>query len=91
MWCCPRASEEVLKLALPPLTVTVRSVLVPSLKVTVPVGVPPNCPAMVAVKVTDCPAVEGFKDEDKVLVVAALLMVCESAADVLSAKFAFPA
>jgi hypothetical protein len=30
-----------------------QSVVVPEVNVTVPVGVPPNCPVTVAVKVTD--------------------------------------
>jgi hypothetical protein len=43
------------------------NVVVPSLKVTVPVGVPL---ATVAVKVTDCPEIDGFTLDASVVVVA---------------------
>ena len=39
-------------------------VVAPSLKVTVPVGVP-LAPVTVAVKVTDCPTVDGFEGRDE--------------------------
>ena len=39
----------------------------PSLNATLPVAVP-ALPAIVAVRVTDCPKVEGFTDEVKVVV-----------------------
>ena len=51
--------------------------LAPSRKVTVPVGVPApaNTAATVAVKVTDCPKVEGFADDATLVVVFAGLTV----------------
>ena len=51
MECVPRANVEVVKVALPLLSVPVPRVVDPSLKVTVPVGVPP-LEVTVAVKVT---------------------------------------
>ena len=51
----PTASAEVVKVAVPPDTLPVPSVVAPSLNVTVPVGVPEagDVTATVAVKVTD--------------------------------------
>lgn len=69
--CVPLASDEVLNVALPPLRVPVPSMSVPSLKVTVPVGVPP-VEETVAVKVTAVPKVDGFKDEMSAVEVFAL-------------------
>ena len=51
----------------------------PFLNVTVPVGVPLNCGVTVAVNVTDCPETEGLTAELTVVVVEALLTVCETA------------
>jgi hypothetical protein len=42
-------------------------VVVPSLKVTAPVGVAPDCPDTVAVKATDWPKAEGLADEVRVV------------------------
>jgi hypothetical protein len=64
---------------------------VPFSKTTEPVGVPLNSAATVAVKVTDCPKFEGFSDEVKTVVVAALLTVWNTAFDVLAEKFGSPA
>ena len=50
-----------------PFSVPVPSVVAPSLKVTVPVGVPP-APVTVAVNVTDCPNTEGFSEDVSVVV-----------------------
>ena len=50
-----------------PLRVPVPRVAAPSLKVTVPVGVPP-VPVTVAVKLTDCPYTDGFDEEVSVVV-----------------------
>ena len=58
----PAASDAILNVALPPLSVPVPSVVAPFLNVTVPVGVPaPD--ETVAVKVTAVPYVDGFRDE----------------------------
>ena len=52
----PTASAEVVKLAVPLVRVPVPSVVSPSMKVTLPVGVPlPDEEATVAVKVTESP------------------------------------
>ena len=60
------------------LSVPVPRVVEPSLKVTVPVGVPePGAVALtVAVKVTDCPYVDGLVELVRAVVVAAWLTVC---------------
>jgi hypothetical protein len=66
----------VLKLAWRPLFgVPVPRVVLPSLKVTVPVGVPApgEGTLTVAVKVTDWPQTEGLADETTAVVVPALL------------------
>jgi hypothetical protein len=78
------------KPATPPLSSAVPIVAVPFLKVTDPVGVPLNSGVTVAVKVTDCPKVEGFSDETTDVVVLALLTVWDSAFDVLAEKFESP-
>jgi hypothetical protein len=44
------------------------------LNVTEPVAVPPYCPVTVAVKLTDCPAAEGFTEETNAVVELALFM-----------------
>ncbi len=60
--CVPTASDEVLNVACPdPLTVPVPSVVVPSLKVTVPVG--PGLGLTIAVNVTACPNTDGLPDD----------------------------
>ncbi len=58
----PTVKLEVVKLALPPESVTLPRVFVPSLNVTVPVGVPikEKVGATVVVKVTGWPDLEGF-------------------------------
>jgi len=60
--------------------------------VTVPDGLPaPGATtATVAVKVTLCPNVDGFRDEATVVVVLALLTVWVSTALVLVLKLALP-
>ena len=64
-------SEDVVSVACPALRLFVPSAVVPSLKVTVPVGVPePGGVAVtVAVKVTDWLTTEGLADELTVVVV----------------------
>ena len=58
--CEPAVKVVVLKVARPLLSVPVPRVVLPSLKVTVPVAAEG---ATVAVNVTDVPAVDGFADE----------------------------
>ena len=71
--------------------VPVSRVLRPSLKVTVPVGVPP--PALfavtVAVKVTDCPDTDGLAEE-LTNVVVLYFTVWVTLDDVLPVKLASP-
>jgi hypothetical protein len=68
----PAANFVVVKLATPPLSVAVPRLAVPFLNVTRPVGVPLNCGATVAVKVTDCPKTDGLSELTRTVVLAAL-------------------
>src|SRR6516165_2706304 len=89
MACPPAAAKLVVSAAVPPgPTATVPRTTVPSLKVTVPVGVPAPGPtaATVAVKVTDWPVTAGLTDDFRATVVAAGLTVTVVAAEVLAAK-----
>ena len=52
--------EEVLSVAVLLFSAPVPKAVLPSLKVTVPLGVPPNCALTVAVKVRDCLKVAGL-------------------------------
>jgi hypothetical protein len=65
--CVVKERVEVVKLAWPELSVPVPITFEPSLKVTVPVGVPaPGLAALtVAVNVTDWPNTDGFADETR--------------------------
>jgi hypothetical protein len=93
MECEPTLRVEVVNVAWPePLSVPVPSVVAPSLKVIVPVGVPlPGALTVtVAVKVTDCPDTDGLADELREVVVLALVTVWVSTADVLPLKFPSP-
>ena len=72
----PFLSDEVVKTAWRLLlSVAVPRMVLPSLKVTVPVGVPePGALALtVAVKVTACPSADGLSEEVRVVAVASLL------------------
>ena len=74
---------DVLKVATPLLlSVPVPRVVVPSLNVTVPVGVPLD-EVTVAVNVTDWPNVEGLADDVSAVLVLTSLTTCETVADVL--------
>ena len=67
----PVARAAVVKVATPPVTVTFEaSVVAPSVKVTVPTGVPPVLVTL-AVKVTLCPCDAGFAEELSAVAVAA--------------------
>ena len=66
----PTGRVEVLKLALPPDKFAVPKTTEPEVKVTVPVGVVVG-DVTVAVNFTVWPAVEGFREEATVVVVAA--------------------
>ena len=87
----PTARADVVKVALSLATVPVPRVVVPSLKVTVPLGNPPNAPVMVAVKVTGVPLVEGFFDDTSPVLVDALKTFWINAAEAPARKSAFPA
>ena len=52
--------------------------------------VPLNCGTTLAVKVTDSPTFDGFRDEANVVVVVALLTTCFNAFDVPAANFESP-
>ena len=78
--CTPADKVEVEKVATPPLSVPVPSVVAPSRKVTVPVA--PDG-VIVAVNVTLCPTGAGFVLDARPVVVVTLLTVCERAVDVL--------
>ena len=78
-------SDDVRKVACPPVSVPVPSVVALSLNVTVPVGVPaPGDTAVtVAVKVTDWPNTDGLNEEASAVLLLARLTVCVTVAEVL--------
>ena len=80
---CEPAESVVVNVAVLPEIVLIPSVVEPSVNVTVPVAVLGDT---VAVRVTDWPKVEGFAEEEMVVVVVAWLTVCESMEDVLDKK-----
>jgi hypothetical protein len=65
----PDVSVAVVNVATPATRALVPSVVAPSLKVMLPVGVPAAGEVTVAVKVTDWPLAEGLTDEISVVVV----------------------
>jgi hypothetical protein len=88
MVCDPLASAVVVTDAFPlPLMVTVPRFVAPAMNVTVPANDVAVGETTVAVNFTDCPKVDGFRDEATVVVVVALLIVCVTVADWLL-KFA---
>src|SRR3982751_1550695 len=89
----PVDAKLVVNVALPPVpTATVPRTTLPSLNVTVPVGVPPPgaTAATVAVKVTARPVTAGLTDDRRATVVAAGLTATAVAAEVLGAKPGVP-
>jgi hypothetical protein len=66
----PSGREEVLSLALPALSWTVPSNVLPDMKTTVPFGVSVG-EVIVAVNVTSLPETEGFLDEMMAAIVSA--------------------
>jgi hypothetical protein len=82
----------VANVAVPPLREFVDRAVAPSLKVTVPVGVPlPGEAALtVAVNVTDCPKTVGLVELLSAVVLLSWLTVCVSADDVLVLKLPSP-
>ena len=88
----PATNADVLKVAVPELSVLVPRMVDPSSKVTVPVGDPePELLLTVAVKVTDCPKADGLVADVMVVVVERLdwPTVCVNEAE-LPAKFVSP-
>jgi hypothetical protein len=84
----PELSAAVVYVAVPPTSVTVASVVAPSLNVAVPVGL---VPLTVAVRVTDWPLAEGLSDEVTLVVVNTIAeMVWLNAPDTLAPLFASP-
>jgi len=86
---------EVVKVATPEaFVVAVPNIVAPSLNVTVsPAGIVPTpgeLTVTVAVKVTDWPNTEGLGEDDSAVVVPAGFTVCDSAEEVLVAKFVSP-
>jgi hypothetical protein len=91
----PVVKVELVNVARPPLREAIPSTVVPSLKVTVPLGVPMAGATAdtVAVSVTGWPTMEGFADDARVIVVVLVeagLTVWVKGADVLVMKFASP-
>jgi hypothetical protein len=64
----PVASEEIVTLAVPAASAPAPICAPPSKNLTVPVG---ESPVTLAVNVTDCPELDGFGDDDSVVVVCA--------------------
>jgi hypothetical protein len=84
MVCEPAASEAVDRLADPALSrVAVPITLAPSLKATVPIGIP-AVDATVAVKTIVCPTAAGLADEVSVVVVGLRLTTCVRAVETLA-------
>jgi len=88
--CVPVDSVEVVRAATPPLSVRAPNFVVPSMKLTVPTGVPVVVDFTVAVNVTVSPEVDGFADDTTFVVLPALLITCESTVDVLVENVALP-
>jgi hypothetical protein len=63
MECDCAARLAVVNDAVLPVSATVPSTALPSLKATLPVGIPELVERIVAVKVTDCPKADGFAEE----------------------------
>ena len=89
----PTVSVEVVKTAMPPEAVIEPRVAVPSMKVMVPVGLPPPGPVtlMVAVKDTLWPKTDGLPEPTRATVVEAMLTVWDTVFDAgLATKLVSP-
>ena len=89
--CVPGASVDDESVAMPAAIVTGPPICVaPSKNEMVPVSAPAVAEVEIAVKVTVCPAVDGFEDETTVVVVAAVpvagFTTCDTTGEVLEAK-----
>jgi hypothetical protein len=85
----PAGNFDVVYLAEPDVSVTVARTVVPFRYAILPTGVPAN-EETVAVKVTDLPCTDGFKEDTSVVVLVALVTTCDSIFDVLPVKFESP-
>ena len=84
-------SDVVARVAMPlAFNATAPKTVAPSLKVTVPVGVPLVASVTLAVNVTDCWNEDGLTEALTVVEVPALFTVCASAGEVLALKLVFP-
>src|ERR1700722_3788879 len=79
----PTGKAAVETLAVPSFNATVPKVVVPAVKVTLPNGSTPVDDVTVAVKVTFCPAEEGFADDVSTVVVEAGFTTSSNTEDVL--------
>jgi hypothetical protein len=91
----PPVNVDTVVTAAPPESVAVPMTVLPSLNVTVPVGVPvPELGLTTALRVTDCPYTDGFKFDVSTVVVTAgpvgALTVCVIADELLPEKFVAP-
>lgn len=86
--CEPATSEEVAKVAMPPLSVPVPRVMAPSMKVAVPVGVP-SPELTVAVRVTVLPVLVWLISALR-FVELLVLITSLKGADVLPVKLLSP-
>src|SRR5712692_7041530 len=88
----PAPSADVVRVAVPPLRDLVPSVVVPSRKVTEPVGVPTpgDVTVTVAVRVTGCPNTGAVGDTVSVVVVEAWLTCWLTGDEALPMKFESP-
>jgi hypothetical protein len=64
-----------------PLSAILASIVLPSLNVIVPVGVPEVAGCTVAVNVTDFPYTDGFAEETREVVVGAEVMLAEASVE----------
>jgi hypothetical protein len=85
--CVPTASAVDAKVAEPPLMIPVKSVVAPSLNVTLPVALAGDT---AAVNVTFTPRVDGFNDDVRVVVVEIGFTIWVSTEDVLVRLVASP-
>lgn len=90
MLCVPVDRVEMVKAATPPLSARFPSFVVPSMKFTLPTGVPVVVDFTVAVNVTVSPEVDGFADDTTLVVLPALLITWERTDEVLVENVALP-
>lgn len=76
----PTGNLEVVNVAIPLFSVALPIEAVPFLNIMAPVGVAPDAAATVAVNVTAWPAVDGFRLDVRVMVVAIFWTVCDKEA-----------